>query len=296
MVQLRPVHKFLHKKLRIPQHIVRPILSPIKIAASRGEHARRVALAREILESSPQADLIDERLGYRRFQPSEFSGIQAALGRSEDIFRHSPKRAPISERKAGFLRDIAFGKDLTIHPELLALMVSRPIVDAATGYLKCVPTLSAALLLWSPANETNISSQRFHLDDEDERQVKFFLNIRTVTSDHGPLTFLPADASERVRKRTGVIIGRADDERVLGAAETEPVRLCGEPGSGALVDTGRCLHYGSRRNTEERLMLMFHYLRDDSPSEPSVSCPFPADLAGLRLDPVQRLVLGLSGE
>jgi len=296
MIQLRPVHKFLHKKLRLPQHIVRPILSPIKVAASRGEHRKRVALAQEILESSPHASRIDERLGYQRFERSEFSGIQAALDRCQDLFQHSPKRAPISERKAGFLQDIAFGKDLTVHPELLALMVSRPIVDTATVYLGCVPLLSAALLLWSPVNDTNVSSQRFHLDDEDARQVKLFLNIWEVTPEHGPLTFLPADASERVRKRTGVIIGRAEDDRVLGAAQSEPVRLCGNPGSGVLVDTGRCLHYGSRKNTRERLMLMFHYLRDDAPSEPSVSCPFPEDLAGLRLDPVQRLVLGLPAD
>ena len=175
-------------------------------------------------------------------------------------------------------------------------MVSRPILDAATSYLGCVPILSAADLLWSPVNETSMSSQRFHLDDEDNRQLKVFLNVREVTSDHGPLTFLPADASERVRQRTGTIIARASDERVLGAAEAEPIRVCGGPGSGALVDTGRCLHYGSRKNAEERLLLSFQYLRDDAPSEPPVSCSFPRDLAGLPLDPIQRLVLGLRPE
>ena len=45
MVQLRPVHKFLHKKLRIPQHLVRPVLSRIKVVASRGEHAERLAVS-----------------------------------------------------------------------------------------------------------------------------------------------------------------------------------------------------------------------------------------------------------
>jgi len=293
MIQLRPVHKLLHKKLRIPQHLVRPVLSRIKVAASRGEHAERLALAREIQQSSPEAGSIPEHLGYRRFDAEQFYGIPRVTDRCEELFDRLRGRDPLSERKSGFLQNIAIGYELAVHPELLALMVSRPIVDAATAYLGCVPILSAATLLWSPANETSVSSQRFHLDDEDERQVKLFLNVREVASDNGPLTFLPADASERVRTRTGTIIARASDERVLGAADAEPIRICGGPGSGVLVDTGRCLHYGSRRNTKERLVLMFHYLRDDAPSEPSVSCRFPVDLAGLRLDPIQRLVVGL---
>jgi hypothetical protein len=297
MVQLRPVHKLLHKKLRIPQHLVRPVLSRIKVAASRGEHAERLALAREIQRSSPHASSIPEPLGYLRFEADAFSGIAAAIGRCEELFERFRDRDPESERRAGFLRGIASGYEVTLHPELLALMVSRPLVDAVTGYLGCVPLLSAAELLWSPVNETSVSSQRFHLDDEDDRQVKLFLNVREVTSDNGPLTFLPADASAKVRARTGTIIARASDERVLGAAEAEPIRICGGPGSGVLVDTGRCLHYGSRRNTKERLVLSFQYLRDDAPSEPPVSCRFPVDLlAGLRLDPVQRLVLGLPAD
>ena len=80
MIQLRPVHKLLHKKLRIPQHLVRPVLSRIKVVASRGEHAERLALAREIQQSSPEASSIPELLGYRRFDADELSELTSDLG------------------------------------------------------------------------------------------------------------------------------------------------------------------------------------------------------------------------
>ncbi len=294
---LRPVHKFLHKKLHLPQEAVRPILSRLRVAGRRADHRLRLALAREILESSADARSIPDAKGYRLFTADELPGTKGAVVACQRVFEEQRSAESPFARKAAFLRTVAHGEDLTRHRELLDFLVSRPLLDAVSGYLGAVPRIANVSLLWSPANDSAESSQLFHLDDEDLRMVKVFVNVWEVTPEHGPLTFMPADASARVRSATGRVHKRATDERVLGAAGgAEPVVGCGGPGDGVFVDTARCLHYGSRGNTRERLVLHVHYLRHDAPSESSLPCRFPPDLAGLAPDRVQRLALGLDAD
>jgi len=293
VVRLRPLHKLLHKRLRIPQQVVGPVLSSIKAAVAREEVALRRELARDIARTSPHAHTISQQRGYHCFGPGRYAEVAEALVDCEEIFERLHREPPTADRKVDFLRNLATGIEVTSHRALLKLMVSRPVVDAAASYLGSVPLLEATSVMWSPPNSSTESSQRFHFDDEDSRQVKLFINVREVGPEHGPLTLMSAQASKNVLKRTGTIIARATDERVLGAAGEAPVAICGPPGSGVLVDTGRCLHYGSRRNSKERLLFMAHYLRIDAPSEPSTLCGIPDDVLGLDLDPIQRLVLRL---
>jgi hypothetical protein len=295
-MRLRPIHKLLHKKLRIPQHTVRPVLGGLRRLGRRAEHARRVALARELEGSSPHAGRIPRELGYRFFQAGDYPQVTAAVARCREIFErwNGAATGATFDRKADFIQVVAYGEELTSQREILALMLSRPIVDAAAVYLGAVPRLVHVSLTLSPINDTARSSQLFHADDEDESVMKVFVNVAEVTPDAGPLTFLPADVSERVQQKTGPIIKRATDEQVLSAADgVQPLTVCGAPGDGAFVDTARCLHYGSRGNRRDRLILDFMFMRDDAPSEVPVPLSLPDDLAGLTPDPVQRLVLGL---
>ena len=147
---------------------------------------------------------------------------------------------------------------------------------------------------WSPENDTARSSQRFHLDYEDVRQLKIFINIFETAQDQGPLTFIPAHVSEQIQRSRGRVIGRVDDEWVYAQGGREQVcRLMGPAGSGAFLDTSRCLHYGSRSNRRDRLVLMFQFLTHHAPYQSTARFQVPADFAGFKPDPVQKLALGL---
>jgi hypothetical protein len=169
------------------------------------------------------------------------------------------------------------------------------VVDLATAYMGAVPVLSSARLWWTPPNDSVQQSQLYHSDGEDDRQLKFFFNLFDVTEDAGPLTFLPADVSAQVRRRLGYVSGKLDDETIAAAAGSlDPVRATGPAGSGVALDTSRCLHYGSRRNTVGRLVLMFQFTSFYAPRSERVAWVDGIDRTGLEVDDVQRLALGLA--
>jgi hypothetical protein len=172
-------------------------------------------------------------------------------------------------------------------------MVSRSILDSVTAYLGTVPRLIGARLCWSPPNETARSSQLFHFDYEDLRQLKVFINIFETKKDQGPLTFIPADISEQVQKSIRRV-SRVSDERIYKAGgRNKEVKLVGPAGSGAFLDTSRCLHYGSRFNRRDRLVLIIQFLNIHTAYQSTAPFQVPSDLPGLHLDPVQKLALGI---
>ena len=184
--------------------------------------------------------------------------------------------------------------DFCKHPELLRRVIARPILDTATNYLGAVPRLSGAMLVWSPENDTARSSQLFHFDYEDLTQLKMFINIFDTTEEQGPLTFLPADISAQVQNSMGRILGRVSDEQVYQAGgRNHDVKLVGPSGSGAFLDTSRCLHYGSRFNKKDRLILIVQFLKFHSSYRGYIPLKVPKTLMGFSPDAVQKLALDI---
>jgi hypothetical protein len=123
--------------------------------------------------------------------------------------------------------------------------------------------------LWcTPASE-NLEklkgSQMFHRDGKRWllRRAKFLVNMDDVDADCGPFTFLPADVSQRVSESIGSMKDQArvaDDIVYRIAKPSDNVSLIGPAGTGAVVDSSRCFHYGARVKRGERLILQFHFL------------------------------------
>jgi hypothetical protein len=294
-VRGRPFHKLLWKRLRIPRGIVHPLLSAAKFAANPAQVGLRRRLAQALGAAAPGAQAIPDATGYRLFGPDDLPGTAAAVARCAELFQAQREHLADSfvfNPNKRFLLSVLSGAEFCEHPELIHYMISRPIVDAAARYLGTIPVLGGAALWWTPANDTAVASQRFHFDNEDERQVKVFVNVFETREEHGPFTFLPADVSQEIRERVGYVTGRVDDEQVdAEGGRGRAIALTGAPGSGGFVDTARCLHFGSRGNRRERLVLMFQFLRFHSPSESTFGFQVPPDLPGLNPDEVQRLVL-----
>ena len=142
---------------------------------------------------------------------------------------------------------------LARHPALLKL-IGR--------YLEGLPILYRINLLDS-ANEAlqPDSSQFFHVDPEDFRQLKVFMLVEDVDADSGPLHLLRVDASDEVRLARGHRHGRVPDAEVLKLTPPEALIACtGPSGTLAIGDTSRCFHFGSRPGGRRRHVVMLQYL------------------------------------
>lgn len=287
------LYKILHMRIR------RQILSGVKRAANPVQYRRRKRVAKEITANIEKGAMIPPSYGFRLFGPDGYPGVRAVVDYCTQVYQDSRRIFPpgsfMKDPNKKFLLHVLEGADFCQHPELIRFMISRPLLGVATAYLGAVPLLAGARLCWSPQNETARSSQLFHLDYEDVTQLKVFINILETKEDQGPLTFIPADISEQVQKSIGRVVGRVDDDRVYAAGGRNHVlRLMGPAGSGCFLDTSRCLHYGSRFNRKDRLVLIIQFLNFHSPYKSNARFQRPLDLPDLDPDPVQRLALGLT--
>ena len=291
------LHKVLHKYLRIPRHMIQPFLMAVKIAGSPGQYRLRKRWAEKSVASNKTRLIIPNKDGYRLFEGDDIPGIDSLVRYCTKVYHESrtlfsPEYLQKHPTKR-FLLPILEGVEFCRHPQLIQFMVSRSILDSVTGYLGTIPRLMGARLCWSPPNETARSSQLFHFDYEDLRQVKVFINIFETKEDQGPLTFIPANISEQIQKSIRRV-SRVSDERIYDAGgKNEEVKLVGSAGSGAFLDTSRCLHYGSRFNRRDRLVLIIQFLNIFTAYQSTAPFQVPPDLPGLDLDPVQKLALGI---
>ena len=278
--------------------MIQPLLMAVKIVGSPREYRLRKRLAEKNVATSKMRMTIPDKDGYRFFEADEIPGIDSLVRYCTMVYYESRKLFPPEYLQKHptkcFLLPILEGGEFCRHPQLIHFMVSRPILDSVTGYLGTVPRLVGARLCWSPPNETARSSQLFHFDYEDLTQLKVFINIFETKEDQGPLTFIPADVSEHVQKSIRRV-SRVSDERIYKAgARNKEVKLVGPAGSGAFLDTSRCLHYGSRFNRRDRLVLIIQFLNIHTAYQSTAPFQVPSDLPGLDLDPVQKLALGIS--
>lgn len=144
--------------------------------------------------------------------------------------------------------------ELARHPE---------IVGTVAKYLGYLPILTYVNVWYSPvwqADKPFMGSQRFHLDNEDIKQVKVFIYLHDVDDDHSPTMYVGKDRSLELcrlhyddMRKDNVRI----DERFLG--DETIVHHNGPAGSVCMLDTSGCLHAGGRCR-KERKLLVFQYL------------------------------------
>ncbi|NWG24076.1 MAG: hypothetical protein HXY30_06595 [Pseudorhodoplanes sp.] len=248
----------------IPSSTVAQALRFRRILGEPTEFLKRRSEAQRIAATSPYANVIDKTKGYGRFGPNDFPGIMDAVAAANRI-RES--KTLDGKFKKPFFVNLLEPADLDNNPELLALARSRPVLEAAAAYLGTVPELSGIGVFLSPANQSLEKSQQYHTDDVDTTQVKCFVNCNDIGPNNGPFTFITADASDALRRKLkhGWRGPRLSDEDVTKNCSPEDVvSITGGPGHGVLVDSSRCLHFGSRCREGYRLVIMFQLTRRPS--------------------------------
>ena len=247
---------YAHKALRGGKRLTRSILrAPLERQARRlvDETARRGSgLAR-----------IPEEDGFSRFPAGDLAGVGEAIPSLLELAEEWKTDESRRERKMPI--NILKTDDLFEHRALIDIAVHDEIIAAVSAYMGQVPRLFNLMLWWSPPNQTQQGSQLYHYDHRDSRQAKLFLNLNDVTEESGPLHFLRASDSLKVDAKVGYQQGRYTDEDVYSAVPKSDVRAAtGEQGTAYIVDTARCLHYGSRGNSRDRFILMASFARVNS--------------------------------
>ena len=217
---------------------------------------------------------LDRRDGYAMLPPGSVPDTDAIIELSLRLFEEKQREAAANagnSKKWAFLRSILTNQDLARNPRLVDFALSDSLLSLVTNYLGTIPHLNRIDLLYSVnhGGEEAISSQIYHLDPEGTRQAKLFMNLRDVGPDEGPFTFIPAAETTRivnaVKQRrledTEMAAGRYSDEELAAVGGLDKAIAVGGPkGSAALVDTSRCLHFGSRvKPGTYRLCLYIQY-------------------------------------
>lgn len=209
------------------------------------------------------ADLrLDRRDGYAVLAPGSVANTDEIIALSLSLFAEKQRQMQAAggsstSKKWAFLRSILTNQDLADNPALVDFALSDALLCLVTNYLGTIPHLNRIDLLYSVnhGGEEAISSQIYHLDPEGTRQAKLFMNLRDVGPEEGPFTFIPASETTRIvnaiRQRrledTPMAAGRySDDELAAVGGLDKAISVDGPKGSAALVDTSRCLHFGSR--------------------------------------------------
>jgi len=238
---------------------------------------------------------VPEEDGYTKFQAGDLSGVGGSLpGLLELAQGWTSDESRIRDEMP---RNILKTEDLFDHPEIVRIALHDDILAAVSGYLGQVPRLFNLFLWWSPPNQSAKLSQLYHYDHRDNRQAKVFINLSDVTDKSGPLHFLTAKDSQTVNAKVGYSQGRYTDEEVYSAVpESKVLKATGAANEAFIVDTGRCLHYGSRGNEISRFILMVSFARVNS-VKPGKGCrvldPVREKLARefFASDPVRKLAL-----
>jgi hypothetical protein len=215
------------------------------------------------------------------------------LERSEDALN----KRRLSPGSKQFLVNLLEPALLTADHPLLRLALRTDLLASVMAYMGTIPLLRSVQVFYSGSVDREpVSSQLYHCDADDLRQLKIFLLCSEVRRENGPLTILDATSSDRVRRATGYTYNdRLSDQDVAKVLTVPtPVELVGEPGTMCLVDTSRCFHYGSRveAGAAPRLVAMVQYLSPFAFVVPgNARSASLAHLAGDAHTPLQRVVL-----
>ena len=256
-----------YRKLGFPRSLVYSCASRLKSILPSSTHSSNSI---DPYKTYSSVEPISEFLAYKRFSLNELNFSDLIITECLKIFAQNKNKYGedyfIKNPNKRFLLTVDSDESLLKNQQIRNFIASEKIHYFVSEYLQHPYVLSTIRLWWTPVNSTVESSQKYHLDDEDLTQIKLFLNITDVAADHGPFTFLPADTSLIVLNKHRNPKRRYTDEEI---AETlgsrRQISLTGKAGNGAFVDTSKCLHYGSRQNQKDRLILMAQFLKSNSP-------------------------------
>lgn len=256
---------------------------------------------RQLLAGLREADAaleIRDDTGFLLLAPGALDECREIAADAMALVAADAAEAPAGVRTGKrFLQNLLDRRAVDLSSPLMRLALRPDVLAAVSRYLRVVPLLTTLSVFRSEPRDPELkSSQLFHCDGDDVRQIKVFVYCSDVDMASGPLTILDAASSRRVMSATGYQFRqRLTDEDVRAAAgEARGAPILGKTGSTVFVDTSRCFHFGSRvmPGAPARIAAMIQYQTPYSFMLPERSLPF-RHLANDSLSELQRLVLGV---
>lgn len=158
--------------------------------------------------------------------------------------------------------DLVNGAFATDHP-FVRYALQPAALRIIGDFMHDLPQLSDVVLTLSQPtpNQALSFSQLWHLDHDDKRVCKLFIYLTDVqdTAD-GPFTFIPAGPSKAFRNS---LKSHMSDARVFAKTGPDAVKEMIAPRlSSFIVNTARCLHMGSRiQSDRSRLLYTATYIQ-----------------------------------
>lgn len=189
------------------------------------------------------------------------NAVRAALDYLDGIELEQATKEGIS--KKDYLVPLVNKYPIPLDSPIFKLARHPEFVGTVARYFGYLPILTEVNVWYSPvfqADRDYVGSQRFHLDNEDFRQIKVFVYLHDVDAEHSPTMFIEKGRSMEICKvhyddmrKDNIRI----DERHLNGETV--VNNYGPAGSVSMLDTSGCLHAGGRCR-KERKLLVFQYL------------------------------------
>ena len=160
-------------------------------------------------------------------------------------------------------------KDYNFESPELRFVTNSYLIEIVSSYLKCIPLLTNLSLWYSPNNKIfENSSQEYHLDHEDYRQVKGFLFIDDIDLDAGPMSIINVIQSNNIQKLINYNMTKSEkriSDKMIKNLKNNHVDInenimIGKSGDLLLCDTSSCFHFGSRIGNKPRFILAFQFI------------------------------------
>ncbi len=290
---------------RTPRSAAR-IAEQISLAQKSVVVGRDRARRRELVSMVPRKpefeNILDPVRGFGWLPKGTLAPTAAAVEYAQKVLeerRHQErKKKKGAEAPPDYLVHLFVPSRYEEAPPLFDLALCDEVLQMATGYLGEVPVMLRVQVMWSPVNARMKGSQYYHRDGRKwlQRRVKFVFAANDMDEGCGPFTFLPADVSERISEnfRSYKMQDRVeDDDMYRHIKPEEELKFIGPAGSGLVLDTSRCFHFGSRSREKERLVIMFQFWSPlDLPPGRGVNLRrSPAFDEKFGNDPVRRLLI-----
>ncbi|MDO8297960.1 MAG: phytanoyl-CoA dioxygenase family protein [Caulobacter sp.] len=176
--------------------------------------------------------------------PTTTKNALIAVYRDTEAKRRGTPNKNQSSGKA-FFDEALSTDDLKRHPVFLEAALDEQLLRTLIRSSGLVPHLeSIDMLISSPAPGPLTASQLWHRDVNDQVILKLFVYLEDVGPENGPFVFIPAGLSSRVPRRGSHY--RSDEAVAACVGQSEWREVQGPAGTAFLIDTGNCMHYGSR--------------------------------------------------
>ena len=250
----------------IPYPALNRLANAFDVALHIRDVTRRRRLAREMLVGSPWTGFIPQDRGVAPVGEDTLPGTQAAIEAANAVIEDR-RQTGWKARPHNPFYQCERAEDFRDYPALMDFALSDAVLHIVSDYYGMVPQLWEIGIWLTPPQKSQFSSQLYHLDKPESRLVKLFLNLQANDEQSGALTLLPANISQRVRRRTRYEAiyfrgdGRLKDEHVFThCSPADQVSLSGGTGTGGFADTSNCFHFGSRCHAGERKVLVISFM------------------------------------